>query len=69
MRDYLRKLREKKAMTQQQAADSIGITQQYYCMVETGERQQKMDLHLAKKLAKTFSVPIEYILENEEKIS
>lgn len=69
MRSYLKILREERGLSQQNVADAIGISQQYYNMIENGERQQKMDVPLLKKLALVFKVSVEYILEQEDKVS
>ena len=46
MRNYLKELRKTQGFTQHEIADLIGISATYYCMIENGERQQKMDLPL-----------------------
>lgn len=51
VREYLIKAREKAGLTQQDVANRIGISRQYYQMVETGERQKRMDLSLAGGLS------------------
>ncbi len=42
MRVYLKRLRSEKNESQQQVADKLGITRQYYNMIETGERQKDL---------------------------
>lgn len=68
MREYLRELRIDKNITQQTVADSVGITRQYYNMIETGERQKKLSIDMAQRLAKVFGVTFEYICEKENEI-
>ena len=51
VREYLIEAREKAGLTQQDVANRIGISRQYYQMVETGERQKRMDLSLAGGLS------------------
>ena len=68
MREYLKILRENKALSQQQVANEIGISQNYYCMIETGERQKKLSIDMAQRLAKVFGVTFEYICEKENEI-
>lgn len=67
MRDYLKKLRTKRALSQQNVADLMGLSQQYYNMIENGERQKKMDLPLMQKISDVFEVPLEFIIEQEIK--
>ena len=65
MRKWLKELREKNMMSQQNVALMLGISQQYYHLIENGDRQQKMTIELAAKLSKVFGVTIEYIMEQE----
>lgn len=69
MRTWLKELRRTSKMSQQNVADILGITQQYYNLIESGERQSKMSIETAQKLAAVFDVPFEYVLEKETKIS
>lgn len=68
MREYLIKLRKGKSLTQQQMADKIGITKQYYSKIEKGERQKKMDIVLVSAIASIFDMPIEQIVEYEKEL-
>jgi putative transcriptional regulator len=65
LRGYLRALRTERGYSQQYVADYIGITTQYYAMIEGGRRKKNMDLSLASKLASLFGVSINYMLERE----
>lgn len=67
MRKWLKELREKAGFSQQSIAEQLGISQNYYSMIETGERQSKMTIDTAQKLANVFDVSIEVILKNENK--
>ena len=49
----------------QDVADKIGISRQYYQMIENGERQKKMDITLVKSIADIFGVTLETIINNE----
>lgn len=66
MRDYLKNLRELNGMTMQAVADKIGISKQYYQMIESGERQKKMDFTLMTAISSAFAIPIEQIVEEEQ---
>ena len=68
MREYMRKLRESCGLSQQDVATKISVSRQYYCYIEKGERQKKMDITLATKLAGVFGVPPERILTEESKL-
>ena len=65
MREYLIEAREKAGLTQQDVANRIGISRQYYQMVETGERQKRMDLSLAGGLSVVLNIPIAEIVQRE----
>ena len=69
MREYLKHLREKGKMSKQAVADYLGISQNYYYYIETGERQKHLDLSIAVKLAKLFHVSVEWIAEQEKKVA
>lgn len=65
VREYLIEAREKAGLTQQDVANRIGISRQYYQMVETGERQKRMDLSLAGGLSVVLNIPIAEIAQRE----
>lgn len=68
VREYLIKAREKAGLTQQDVANRIGISRQYYQMVETGERQKRMDLSLAGGLSAILNIPITEIVQKESAV-
>jgi len=68
MREYLKNLRINSNMTMQDVADAFGITKQYYEMIESGDRQKKMDVTLVAKISSLFNVPIERIAMYEQEI-
>ena len=65
VREYLIEAREKAGLTQQDVANRIGISRQYYQMVATGERQKRMDLSLAGGLSVVLNIPIAEIVQRE----
>ena len=68
MRSWLKTLRCKKGLSQKEIADKLEIAQQYYSLIENGERQKDLDLSLVIKLAKIFGVSVDYIIAEEEKL-
>lgn len=68
MREYLKQLRESKGLTMQELSEKLGITRQYYQMIENGERQRKMDITLVKGLSVALNVSLEYIVQEENYI-
>ncbi len=69
MRAYLKKSRNSRNLTQQEIANSLGISLSYYCLIESGERQKDMNLLMASKLSKVLNVPLESIVQEEEKLT
>lgn len=65
MRNYLKELRVNKNLTQAEIASKLGLSQNYYSMIESGIRQQKMNLPLLQKLSTVFEVSIEYLILKE----
>lgn len=68
MRKWLQILREKKQLSQQNVADFLSVTRQYYNLIENGERQKDLDLSLVVKLSEFLGVSIEWIAEQEQKL-
>ena len=68
MREYLKKLRTDRGLTMQEAAAAFGISKQYYEMIESGERQKKMDITLLMNIANLFGVSLESIVAEEQKL-
>lgn len=65
-RQYLVELRTQRNETQQDVASSIGITRQYYSLIEGGNRQQNMDIMLVSLLANHFNVPVADLIKKEQ---
>ena len=68
MREWLKKLRIEKKLTQQSIADKTGMSLSNFNLIENGERQKDLDLSLIIKLAKIFGVSVDYIIAEEEKL-
>lgn len=65
MRDWLKKLREERGLTQKQVGELLNISESYYSYIEAGDRQKMMDISLARKISNIFGISIEQIVENE----
>lgn len=48
-------------------AGSIGISEGYYCSIENGDKQKRMDTSLILGLAKALDIEPAEILRNEAK--
>ena len=69
MRQYLRELREELGCTQLEISKKLNISESYYSLIENGERQKKLDMTMAKKLADIFGVTLEFIYDHEREVS
>lgn len=58
MRKWLKQIREDNGFSQQQVAEKLKITRQYYQQIEAGDRQQKMDITLSVKLSELFGISV-----------
>jgi len=76
MGNKLIELRSQKGWTQKEVAKKIGISRQYYGFIETGQRQKRPNLFLAKKIAEIFETSVDeiffggdcYITQQEEDV-
>ena len=68
-REYLKKLREGIGLTMQQVGDAVGITRQYYDLIEKGKSQKNMDVTLIVKLSQVFGVDIQDIIDREQELA
>ena len=68
MREWLKRLRVSKSMSQQYVSMLLSVTQQYYSCIENGERQKDLDLSLVLKLSNLFGVSVDYIISEEQKL-
>jgi len=65
MREWLKEARTAQRLTQKQMADAIGVTEAYYSMIESGERQKKMDLSVAIRIANTLGLSLDEVVAAE----
>ena len=64
-RDYLKELRKDSGLSQAQIAEKLQVTQQYYSLIENGNRQQNISIEIVEKLAEIFKIPISRLVEME----
>lgn len=67
MRAWLKELRESNNLTQAQMAKRLGITQNYYCEIETGKKQADLFFSTAIKLAGIFNITLDDISRYEQR--
>lgn len=65
MRDWLIKARNDKGLTMRQMGEALDISESYYSLIESGERQKRMDLALVTRLSAVLGIPITEIAEKE----
>lgn len=65
LRVWLKDLRIEKGLTMKEAGAQLGISESYYCAIEAGDRQKKMDVTLAAGIATVFGRPIAEIIAME----
>lgn len=65
MRGWLKELREKNNLTMKEMGEKLSISESYYCAIENGTRQKKMDVTLITGLSLALDVPMAQILELE----
>ena len=66
MREWLKTLRVEKGYTMKEMGDKLHISESYYCAIENGDRQKKMDVTVAAGLAEAFGFPIARIIELDQ---
>lgn len=65
-REYLKKMRTEMGLTMQDMGDALGMSRQYYNLIETGVSQKRMDITLVRKIADIFGVTLEDIARFEQ---
>ncbi len=68
MREYLKQRRKELGMSQKEVADAIGISQNYYSIIEKGERQKDMKATTLVKLSEVLKIPVSKMLEYERNL-
>jgi len=69
MRNWLKQLREKKKLTMKCIAEKLGISESYYCSIENGIRQKRMDIVLISGIAEAVGISIAEAVEYEKQYS
>jgi len=69
MRVYMAEKRKESNKSQQQVANILGISRQYYSAIEKGERQKKISVDLLCRIADAINVPVDELITEERKYS
>lgn len=62
MREWLKKLRTDNGLTMKEMGEKLGISESYYCTIESGDRQKRMDLKLASGIANVFGISVDQVV-------
>jgi transcriptional regulator with XRE-family HTH domain len=65
MREWLKTMRTEQGLTMKDLSKRLGISESYYCAIENGERQKRMDLMLCHQLSAIFGKPVSEISDAE----
>lgn len=65
MREWLQTARREKKLTMKDIAAALGISESYYCAIENGERQKRLDLMVASTMAEVLGVSVAEIIRLE----
>ena len=68
MRNWLKNLRDSRQLSQSDIAQKLQISQNYYSMIENGERQKQLSMELAQKIADVFGITLDYISKHESEV-
>ena len=67
MREWMKEKRTELGLTQQNVADRIGVTKQYYQLIESGKRQKDLCSSLVMNLSSCFNMsPIDIVNRESE---
>lgn len=66
MRTWLKNSRKGKGITMSKMADLLGISESYYCLIENGERQKRIDISLLVKLSDILQISVIEMIKMEE---
>ena len=65
MRTWLRKARKARKVSAAEMADAVGYTETGYYRIETGERQERLELETAAKIGEKLDMTLDEILAEE----
>lgn len=69
MRKWLKILRKRNNLTQNDMAEMLEISQNHYCNIENGERMPHLTLPIAAAISDIFDIPLSKIRNYEEALS
>lgn len=66
MREWLKNARKEKGITMAAFSKELGISESYYSLIESGARQEKMDMAIASKISKILNISLKQIVNFEQ---
>lgn len=67
MREWLKTARTDKKLTMKEMGEKLGVSESYYCSIEAGTRQKKMDIGLASAISAILGISIDSIVRLESR--
>lgn len=61
MRKWLKDRRTEKGLTMKELGAKLGVSESYYCAIESGSRKAELSLPMAKKLSEVFDLSVDVI--------
>jgi len=68
MRTWLKNRRQELKLTMKEVAEKLNISESYYCAIENGERQKKMDIVLVSGLSAILGLSVADIINFEAQL-
>lgn len=65
MRTWLKDKRQELGLTMKEIAEKLDISESYFCAIENGERQKKMDIVLVSGLSAILGISVADIIKHE----
>lgn len=65
VREWLKNIRKEKKLTMKEVGAALGVSESYYCAIENGERQKRMDVTFAIGLAKVLGIGVAELIRLE----
>lgn len=65
MREWLKTIRTDMGLTMKEMGEKLGISESYYCSIEAGDRQKKMDVMLCHSIATIAGMGMAEVFEME----
>ena len=65
MRGWLKEARTEKGLSMKQMGEKLDVSESYYSLIESGQRQKTMDITLVSKISSALGVSVAEIVRLE----